>query len=81
MNVYEVLEYGPVVAADEDYSLLVTVNGAYLNLWAYDGSEYKCLDCRPPSSDLYTLTVSQAMDQAKTYLEDVLKEGEEDDES
>ena len=29
MNIYEVLEYGPVVAADEDYSLLVTVNGAY----------------------------------------------------
>ena len=78
MNIYEVLEYGPVVAADEDYCLLVTVNGAYLNLWAYDGSEYKCLDSRPPSDDLYTLTVSQAMDQAKTYLEDVLK-GEDDE--
>ena len=77
MNIYEVLEYGPVVAADE----VVTVNGAYLNLWAYDGSEYKYLDCRPPSDDLYTLTVSEAIDQAKTYLEDTLKEGEEDDES
>ena len=78
MGIYQVLEYGPIVAADEDYCLLVTVNGAYLNLWAYDGSEYKCLDCRPPSDDLYTLTVSQAMDQAKAYLEDVLK-GEDDE--
>ena len=78
MNIYEVLEYGPVVATDEDYCLLVTVNGAYLNLWAYDRSEYKCLDCRPPSDDLYTLTVSEAIDQAKAYLEDTLK-GEEDD--
>ena len=79
MNIYEVLEYGPIAAADEDFCLLVTINGAYLNLWAYDGSEYKCLDCRPPSDDLYTLTVSQAMDQAKAYLEDTLKEGEEDE--
>jgi len=79
MNIYQVLEYGPIVAADEDYCLLVTIiNGAYLNLWAYDGSEYKCLDCRPPSDDLYPLTVSEAMDQAKTYLEDTLK-GEEDE--
>ena len=78
MGIYQVLEYGPIVAADEDYCLLVTVNGAYLNLWAYDGSEYKCLDWRPPSDDLYTLTVSQAMDQAKAYLEDLLK-GEEDE--
>jgi len=69
------------VASEEDYSLLVTVNGAYLNLWAYDGSAYKCLDCRPPSDDLYTLTVSEAMDQAEAYLEDTLKGEEDDDES
>ena len=25
MNIYEVLEYDPIVAADEDYCLLVTV--------------------------------------------------------
>ena len=81
MNIYQVLEYGPIVASEEDYSLLVTVNGAYLNLWAYDGSEYKCLDCRPPSDDLYTLTVSQAIDQAKAYLEDVLKGEDNEDES
>ena len=81
MNIYEVLEYGPIVAADEDYSLLITINGAYLNLWAYDGSEYKCLDCRPPSDDLYTLTVSQAMDQAEAYIQDTLKGEEDEDES
>ena len=79
MNVYDVLEYGPIVAADEDYLLLITINGAYLNLWLYDGNDYKCLDCRPPTADLYTLTVSQAIDEAKAYLEDSVKIDEDDD--
>ncbi len=74
MNVYDVLEYGPIMAADEDYSLLITINGAYLNLWLHDGNQYKCLDCRPPSADLYTLTVSQAMDEAKSYLENAVRD-------
>lgn len=33
MNIHEVIEYGPIVAHDEELDILITVNGAYFNLW------------------------------------------------
>jgi hypothetical protein len=33
MNIHEVMEYGPIVAHDEELDTLITVNGAYFNLW------------------------------------------------
>ena len=37
MTIFEVLGYGPIVACDEELGLLVTVNGAYFNLWVKEG--------------------------------------------
>lgn len=31
--IHTVLEYGPIVAGDEDLGILITVNGAYFNVW------------------------------------------------
>ena len=33
LTLFEVLEYGPIVAQDEDAGILVTVNGAYFNFY------------------------------------------------
>tara|TARA_R100000152_G_C6748353_1_gene171960 strand:+ start:60 stop:446 length:387 start_codon:yes stop_codon:yes gene_type:complete len=39
-DIYEVMEYGPIVFSDKDYGVLITVNGAYFNWWnrVYDSS-------------------------------------------
>lgn len=39
MNIHEVLEYGPIVAGDEELGILITVNGAYFNVWAPEWHE------------------------------------------
>jgi len=45
-DLWEVLTYGSIVADDEEHSLVVTVNGAYFNMFEYIGSgEYVCHDC------------------------------------
>lgn len=40
------LDYGPIVGHDEELGLLVTVNGAYLNLWIERGDTFENTDCR-----------------------------------
>tara|TARA_Y100001938_G_C8002358_1_gene385415 strand:- start:254 stop:637 length:384 start_codon:yes stop_codon:yes gene_type:complete len=39
-DIYEVMEYGPIVFSDSEYGVLITVNGAYFNWWnrVYDSS-------------------------------------------
>ena len=32
-NIYEVMEYGSIVFSNEEYGVLITVNGAYFNWW------------------------------------------------
>ncbi len=52
MTLNEMLEYGPIVAHDEELGLYVTVNGSYLNLWrtalvSRSGEqEFENIDCR-----------------------------------
>jgi hypothetical protein len=81
MRIFEVLEYGPIVAQDEDAGLLVTVNGSYLNLWVLRGNgEFDNTECRALDSadGLFT----QVMDHADEYLKEVVfrhaMEGQED---
>jgi hypothetical protein len=81
MNIHEVFEYGPIVFADEDTGVLITVNGAYLNWWNPSGhNDWINVDCRSFSShnDLYKLQVIEAMDLARQWFEDELKSNQED---
>lgn len=47
-TIYEVMQYGTIIAADEDLGVIVTWNGsATLNLWADRGAgEWDGTDCR-----------------------------------
>lgn len=81
MNIYEVLEYGPIVACDEDFGCLVTINGSYLNLWVLQRQPYPRgpeswtnTDCRTwggDGVDLYKVTAAQAMAFAEAWLEEI----------
>jgi hypothetical protein len=53
VNIHELLEYGPIVAHDEDLDLLVTANGAYFNLWHTDRTgEYQNIEAYDVASRL-----------------------------
>lgn len=39
-SIHEVLEYGPIVANDEELDILITVNGAYYNIWCGNGEGF-----------------------------------------
>ena len=82
-SIHEVIEYGYIVASDEDLDILITVNGAYYNIWCgdYSGS-YTNTDCRATGFDggLYGQDFVKVVDKAKELLEEILSEGEEDQE-
>jgi hypothetical protein len=90
MNIHEVMEYGPIVAHDEEFGLLITVNGAYFNLWveadasgkgwtnteAYDLASR--VEHENSMSVLYETSFVKAWDAAKTLLEEILAGDEEE---
>lgn len=69
MNIHEVLQYGPICASDEELDWLVTLNGAYANLWVgnFEG-DYQNTDCMSGHDDLYKLTGAQMIDRAEYCL-------------
>ena len=83
MNIHEVMEYGYIVASDEELDILVTVNGAYYNIWAgnYNGN-YTNTDCRATGFDggLYGQDMVKVTDKAQQILEEVLSESNEEQE-
>ena len=60
MNIYHLLEYSPIVPADEDHSLF-DINGIISICELTTALSTQCLDYRL-TDDLYLLIVSQAMD-------------------
>ena len=83
MNIHEVLTYGSVVASDEDLDLLITVNGAYYNIWCGDYSgNYTNTDCRATGFEdgLYGQDFVKVADKAQQILEEILNEGNEEQE-
>ena len=81
MNIHEVLTYGSVVASDEDLDILITVNGAYYNIWCGDyNGDYTNTDCRATDFDggLYGQDFVKVADKAKEILEEILSEGDEE---
>jgi hypothetical protein len=78
MTLSEVLEYGPIVAVDEDNIYLVTANGAYLNFWVNGVDGWKNTTCRSREKDMYETTAAQIWDDGKKYLDEVLREEDEE---
>jgi hypothetical protein len=94
MNIHEVLEYGSIVASNEELDLLITVNGAYFNLWVgggygeetdYTNTEAFDMSSRVEGADpqssrgLYGLDIVKVMDAAEALLAEVLA-GEDEEE-
>ena len=80
MNIHEVMEYGYIVASSEELDILITVNGAYYNIWAgnYNG-KYTNTDCRATDFDgLYGQDMVKVTDKAQQILEEILNEDNEE---
>ena len=73
-NIFELLEYGPIVLCDEDLGLVWTINGSYLNIWVLRGDEFEGTDCRSGHPDLDNLTVSQARQLAELWRGNIYQE-------
>ena len=51
MTIWQVMDYGSVVAHDEELGIIITVNGSYFNSFYTLGDQrgWRCLDCYGPS--------------------------------
>lgn len=84
-TIHEVMEYGYVVASDSELDILITVNGAYFNIWRgdFDG-HYSNTDCKSTGFDkgLYGQDMAKVIDKASDILEEIssMCEEEQDDE-
>lgn len=84
MNIHEVLEYGYIVASNEDLDLLITVNGAYFNIWCGDyNGNYTNTDCRATGFEggLYGQDIVKVAEKAEKILEEILSENDEEEEN
>lgn len=85
MNIFEVMEYGPICAGDQEFSILITVNGAYLNLWVGDvvdgfhNTDCRSLEVPDDGNGLYAITAANMKDQAEEYLKDIIGEDHRDE--
>lgn len=68
-----VADYGPIVYADPELGFCIQRNGSYLNFarQARDGS-WEHSDCRSMGDDAYKCTLSQAMDEAKDWADEIV---------
>ena len=77
MNLFEVLELGPIVAQSEEMNLIVTINGSYLNLFSVGYNGFKNIDCRSfYGIELGKISWVKAKELGEQYIQDVLKEEE-----
>lgn len=82
MRLADILAYGPIVAIADEHGLMVTRNGAYLNLWvdrsggpnSRKPEEWENVDARACECDLYQTTVAQAIDEAEVWLAEITGE-------
>ena len=82
-NIHEVIEYGYIVAANEDLDILITVNGAYFNIWCGDYSgKYQNTDCRATSFEngLYGQDMVKVVEKAEAIMEEIVNGDPEEDE-
>jgi hypothetical protein len=77
----DVLSYGPIVAHDEDYNILVTVNGSYFNIWVeWDESTWNNTDCYATGFEngLYGQDMAKVIERAEEILESLLNLADEE---
>lgn len=82
-SIHEVIEYGYIVATNEDLDILITVNGAYFNIWCGDYSgKYQNTDCRATSFEngLYGQDMVKVVEKAEAILEEIVNGDPEEDE-
>lgn len=82
-SIHEVIEYGYIVATNEELDILITVNGAYFNIWCGDYyGKYQNTDCRATDFDngLYGQDMVKVVERAEAILEELVIGEEEDEE-
>lgn len=80
-------DYGPAVAADPELDIVITLNGAYFNVWIESGGQWANTEAYDavsrlrddpdnvdPFNTLETVTLHEAMDEAEDLLE-TIKDG------
>lgn len=82
----EMLQYGILVAHDDDLGLYVTANGSYLNLWVTRVRSgvtlYENIDCRSfgdaPTDGLLHWSGLKLMQEAADFIQDIIKQDAEE---
>jgi len=73
-SIHEVIKYGYIVATNEELDILITVNGAYYNIWCGDYSgKYRNTDCCATGFDngLYGQDMVKVVERAEAILEEM----------
>lgn len=84
MNIYEVMEYGQIVYSNEEFGVLITANGSYLNWWNQNPTDgvfefnYINADCRSTSQKPYhEMTMQELEKSAEEWFNEETEEKEE----
>ena len=90
-SLHEVLGYGSIVAHDEELNILITVNGAYFNLWVPTGrngewSNVEAFDLESRVNNrtdgswngLYGIDMARVLTAADDLLRSILEEVSEE---
>lgn len=83
MNIHSVMEYGYIVASHEDLDILITVNGAYYNIWCGDfNGNYSNTDCHATGFDngLYGQDIAKVTEKAEAILKEIINGIDEEQE-
>lgn len=73
-TIAEVMEYGPILAVDEETGMMVTGNGSYYSLWVrVDESHWTAADACTVPKDMYQQTAADFWDGGKSALQDWLE--------
>ena len=93
MSIWQVMDYGSVVAHDEDLGIIITVNGSLFNSFYTLGGQrgWRCLDCYGVSwnayaksnglySDTDAVRLVNIMDEAEAIIERIRNQNAEPDE-
>lgn len=89
-DLLDVLSYGPIIypcfndtrdARDFGFDCFVTINGTYLNFWTGSSDDgWTNTDCRYVGDNVGSWTLDQIIEKAKSYYEDSLETGDEEEE-
>lgn len=90
-DTYDVLRYGPIVypsfndveeareLADVGNPFIITINGAYLNLWAGNDGFYgwQSIECRYVGDNVGNWSLNRITEKAKAFYDDFIEQEED----